>query len=301
MCIRDSFYPFSRNHNDIRSRDQEPYVFGERVMKATRNAMRQKYSIIMYYYTKLFETSMTGGALFKPLFFDYPEDEKVYERTERIFMIGSSLLVAPVLYPGDTKVRFYLPNEHWYSLKTFSQVRHHQPNSRAGKEIELEDHYDFVNVLVKGGSVVPYQDAHTPKVRKIEDMKDLPSEIVIAPDHEGKASGTWVIDDGISLRTIEDKKYTHVRFNFMMWNKMLAVNMLNSWDSKPTKSEEVSKITIFGAEAWSRVNRLCVYAKDKSTMMMGTYNSEKKTLHFSNPQSQVFWKDVKFVRFNANC
>ena len=79
-------------------------------------------------------------------------------------MIGCALLVAPVVYSGGIKVYFYLPNEDWYSLKTFDQVYYYQAHSKEGRVIELEDKFDYVNVLMKGGNIIPYQDAHTSKI-----------------------------------------------------------------------------------------------------------------------------------------
>lgn len=306
LCARwmqlGAFYPFTRNHNDIHSSDKEPYVFGERVMTATRNAMRQKYSIMMYYYTKLFEVSLDGGSVYHPLFFEFPEDSGVYEagRTEHMFMIGSSLLVVPVLYERTDKVKAYLPNENWYNLKDYKQVGFYEPGGVQGKEVELEGDFKYVNVLLRGGSIIPRQDATS--VRRIEALKNLPMELTIAPDHNGEAQGTLVLDDGISLRTIEEGKYSHLKFKFLKDSGVLNVEMLKKYGGDVTQSEKVSKISLFGVDDWRSMNNLCVQAEGKRATMSGSYDDNKKMLIFENPSdTSIAWKDVQSVSFGKSC
>ena len=140
LCLRwmqlGMFYPFSRNHNTNNAKDQEPYVW-DSVTKATRNAIRQKYSILRYYYTKLFEVSLNGGSLVRPLFFEYPEDENAYNTRNHVFMIGSSLLIVPVLYPKVLEVSPYCPNENWYDMFSGNKVMTYVPDSKIGKVIHV--------------------------------------------------------------------------------------------------------------------------------------------------------------------
>jgi len=76
LCIRwtqlGAFYPFSRNHNNKGQRDQYPWSFEESMLIAARNAIRQKYTVMHYFYTKVFEVSLYGGTVVRPMFFEYP-------------------------------------------------------------------------------------------------------------------------------------------------------------------------------------------------------------------------------------
>ena len=189
LCARwqqlGAFTPFTRNHNDIHSHDQEPYVFGKKVIDATRYATRQKYSIAMYYYTKLFEVSLNGGTLIRPLFFEFPDDPGVYSKTDYMFMIGPALLVVPTLHANLQKTYPYCINEDWYNLKDFTKVFSYDPKRTVGKQIELESKYDYVNVLMKGGSIIPFQDAVKLKLRRIKSLPANAMQLLIAPDHTG--------------------------------------------------------------------------------------------------------------------
>jgi len=90
LCARwhvvGAFYPFSRNHNSLYSTAQEPYVFNTTYFSGPlsytsimRHAMRVKYSLINYYYTEMNLIHETGGAFYKPMFFNFPDDDMAYK------------------------------------------------------------------------------------------------------------------------------------------------------------------------------------------------------------------------------
>eukprot|EP00826_Nyctotherus_ovalis_P008235 TRINITY_DN1212_c0_g5_i2.p1 TRINITY_DN1212_c0_g5~~TRINITY_DN1212_c0_g5_i2.p1 ORF type:complete len:929 (-),score=291.48 TRINITY_DN1212_c0_g5_i2:56-2842(-) len=295
LCARwmqlGAFYPFTRNHNAIGTIDQEPYVFGQRVIIATRNAMRQKYSLIRYYYTKLFEVSLYGGSLIRPLFFEFPHDAGVYSKTNYMFMIGSSLLVSPVLHPGIDKSYPYCPNEDWYDLRSFAKVYSYKPGTQHGERITIPGGFDFVPVLIRGGSVVPFQDASL--ANNIETMKNLPTNLLIVPDHSGYASGTIVTDDGVSLDTIKDKKYRHLAFDFSMNEKRLMVRVLNDYDGKPNNEERVMSITVFGADKLADKLSLCAITLNGRTIeMSGSFNSVTRGITYRVKNCLLYTSDA---------
>ena len=297
-----AFYPFSRNHNDIHSRDQEPYVFGERVATASRNAIRQKYSILRYYYTKLFEVSLYGGSLIRPLFFEFPNDKGAYEKTKYMFMIGPSILIPPVLHEGLMETFPYCPNEDWYNLKTFSKVFSYDATKQDGKQITLPAGFDYVNVLIRGGSIVPYQDALTAKVRRTEVLKVIPMEMIVAPDHTGNAQGSLIVDDGVSLDPIKSKAYRHLKFDFSMSSKKFTVKLENDWDGEMYGFEEFSKLTVFGAEKWAEVRNACLVTRGgKKLGLRGNFDGVKNNLSFYVSNSDINWRDISEINFDAQC
>ena len=103
LCARwmslGAFFPFSRSHNFIGNRGQEPYAYGEDsyTFKSSKNALRTRYSLIRYYYTKLFKVSIgEKGSFFRPLYFEYYEDDNTHENMDESFMIGDTFLIYPV-------------------------------------------------------------------------------------------------------------------------------------------------------------------------------------------------------------
>lgn len=61
-------YPFSRNHNEIESHSQEPYVFGQRTLRTAKMSLDLRYAILKQYYS-IFVRSKGLGSIFRPLFF----------------------------------------------------------------------------------------------------------------------------------------------------------------------------------------------------------------------------------------
>lgn len=53
--------------------------------------MRNKYRLIPYYYTQLQKLSKYGGAFFKPLFFEFPNDNDATVSQEHNVMLGGAL------------------------------------------------------------------------------------------------------------------------------------------------------------------------------------------------------------------
>jgi len=96
--ILGGFYPFSRNHAMRYSTPQEPYRFADEFYKGSvtftdimRRGIQTKYHLIRYYYTQLSMLSEQGGAFFKPLFFEFPEEAGAYLNQTTNVMLGSSL------------------------------------------------------------------------------------------------------------------------------------------------------------------------------------------------------------------
>lgn len=54
--------------------------------------MRTKLALVSYYYTELSMISNEeGGAFFRPLFFDFPQNNEAYEDQTNNIMLGRSL------------------------------------------------------------------------------------------------------------------------------------------------------------------------------------------------------------------
>ena len=105
--------PFSRNHNAAGNVDQEPWAFGEPYASAYRTAIETRYRLLPYLYT-LFQQAATDGApIMRPLFYSYPQDEQAHD-TDTQFLIGDTLLSAPIYEAGATSREVYLPAGTWF-------------------------------------------------------------------------------------------------------------------------------------------------------------------------------------------
>ena len=141
-----TFYPFMRTHTCDGTRAQEPWSFGEEVEDIAREAINWRYRLLPYLYTLAFEAHEHGTPLFRPLVFNFPDDETARHIGDQA-MIGSSLLIAPVTRPGIRQRAVYLPEGEWFDFWTGEPVA-------AGYQL-VEAPLNKIPVFVRGGSVVP--------------------------------------------------------------------------------------------------------------------------------------------------
>ncbi|KAF9197915.1 hypothetical protein BGZ49_001447 [Haplosporangium sp. Z 27] len=214
LCLRwhqlGALYPFSRNHNDIHSNDQEPYVWPDTVLPATRQALRIRYSLLPYYYTLFQKAHKTGQPVWQPLFFQYPKDNLTL-KNDKQFLLGDSIMVSPALYQGQIQVRAYFPgNGRWFDFTTLQCVMESNlgssstPRKGTNENDERANRYQFLKakpesdpipMSIAGGSVIPTQ---IPKLT-VAETRLQPVSLIIALDGFGSAKGEMYIDDGKSV------------------------------------------------------------------------------------------------------
>ena len=102
------FTPLMRNHSCQGTREQEIYRFS--TQEKMRDIVTVRYALIPYLYSEFMKSALTDGCLFRPLAFDYPEDETAC-RVEDQVMLGGECMIAPV-YQQNARGRYvYLPED----------------------------------------------------------------------------------------------------------------------------------------------------------------------------------------------
>jgi len=209
-----AFQPFFRSHAHLDSKRREPWTFSAGEMSLIRDAIRMRYSFLPFWYTQYYETELTGVPMMRPLWYEFPLDAATYGR-EGISMVGSSLLVAPVLTKGATQVNVYFPgNEFWYDIQT------HRKYEVAG-ELSIKASYDKIPVFQRGGTIIPRKH----RIRRSSVlMHNDPITLHVALDKNGEAEGTLYIDDGQSFEYREGK-FIYIQFKYANGN--LEAKMIN--------------------------------------------------------------------------
>lgn len=302
LCMRwmqlGAFYPLTRNHNDANAKDQEPYRW-PKVARASRNAIRQKYSILRYYYTKLFEVSANGGSVIRPLFFECPKDAKAHGKRNETFMIGPALMVAPVLTPKTSIVSPYFTNEDWFDLFSKKKIMEYYKPAKEGAIINITTG-DYVSVFLKGGNIVPFQDATKAKIRRLATLQYLPMEIVVAPDHNGIAKGNFIVDSQSSVNPLATKEYVNVEMEFVKKNLTLIVKSQGAYKEKHN-FERFSRVTILGAKSFADVKTACLKSElGKGQNLTGEYDAQREVLSFYKPLD-LYWWEISNITFNQLC
>ncbi|CAN4121866.1 unnamed protein product [Withania somnifera] len=183
-----AFYPFSRDHANYYSPRQELYQW-KSVAKSARNALGMRYKLLPYFYTLNYDAHKTGAPIVRPLFFTFPNIPEFYELSTQ-FLVGSSVMVSPVLEKAKTKVTALFPPGTWYSLFDMTQAI-----------VTKEPHYRTLDAPLNVVNVHLYQNAIIPMQRGgmlTKQARMTPFTIVVAfplGASEGEAKGNLFLDE----------------------------------------------------------------------------------------------------------
>lgn len=183
-----AFYPFSRDHANYYSPRQELYQW-DSVAKSARNALGMRYKILPYLYTLNYEAHTTGAPIARPLFFSFPDYTECYGLSTQ-FLLGSSLMISPVLEQGKSQVKALFPPGSWYSMFDMTQ----SITSGGGQYVTLDAPLHVVNVHLYQNSILPMQQGGLIS----KEARMTPFTLIVtfpAGATDGKAAGKLFLDD----------------------------------------------------------------------------------------------------------
>ncbi len=180
-----AFTPFFRNHSNVDTRRQEPWAFGPRIEALCRDAITLRYQMLPYLSCLFAEAHRSGTPIMRPLLWHHPNDPSAVA-CEDHFLLGESLLVAPILRPGATARSVYLPRGLWFDFWGGGVFE-------GGQHVVVEAVAEHIPVFVRAGAVVP-----TVAPRQfITGEADPVVNLHVWP--HGRSSFTWHEDDGETL------------------------------------------------------------------------------------------------------
>lgn len=154
---------------------REPWAFGDRAEKIFRHWAEVRYQLLPYVWGESERLAPRGQPVMRPLVLDHTEDPSTY-RVHDQFLLGRSLLVAPVVTPG-TQRSVYLPAGRWVRWPDGEVL--HGPRWHT-VDASLEE----LPLFLADGAVVPRTTAvpqHTGEV----DLGDL--TVAVVPPSDGAA------------------------------------------------------------------------------------------------------------------
>ncbi len=176
--------PFCRNHNALGNPDQEPWAFGEVYENAYREAIETRYRLLPYLYTLFHDASVSGAPIMRPLYYHYGNDQQACD-DETEFLLGETLLSAPILAQGATSRSVYLPEGQWFDFWN--------GNEYAGRDShDIAAPLDRWPLFVRGNSILPLAPVMQYVDQKATDS--LTFACYMATD--GQTSYTLYEDDG---------------------------------------------------------------------------------------------------------
>ena len=172
-----ALYPFSRNHHHNEGQSQEPWAFQpidpkNLVLSTSKAALKGRYSLLKWYYSIFIESKGTG-SIFKPVFFEFPDEEELYEDSlSHQFLLGKGLMAAPVVTPGSLELEVYFPKCTWYSLFSGKKIIDQNEENRM-KMIEAP-FAALPPLFLREGQIVFIQD-----VQNVQRTQDLNNEFQV--------------------------------------------------------------------------------------------------------------------------
>ena len=122
-----------------------PWEFDDEAVTITAKFTQLKNTLMPYLYKTSADAAATGVSVARPMFFEFPSDPAV-GYLDRQYMLGSDLLVAPVM-SASGEVEFYLPEGEWTNFWTGDVV--------TGGRWRTEKHaFDTVPLYVREGAAI---------------------------------------------------------------------------------------------------------------------------------------------------
>ncbi|XP_053164989.1 sucrase-isomaltase, intestinal [Hemicordylus capensis] len=239
MCARwmelGAFYTFSRNHNVMGTKRQDPVSFNSTFEDISRNVLNIRYKLLPYLYTLMYDAHAHGSTVARPLLNEFPNDTNTWD-VYRQFLWGPALLISPVLDQGAVTVRAYIPNARWYDYHTDQVI------AVRGQFQELQAPLEHINLHIRGGYIIPWQ---VPSITTNASRLN-PMGLTVALDDDGKAQGQLYWDDGISIDAYENGHYLLHAFNASQ--NALHISVTNQGYSDPNNLK-FAEIKILGVVA----------------------------------------------------
>ncbi|WP_324719284.1 glycoside hydrolase family 31 protein [Salinimicrobium sp. HB62] len=124
-------------------------VFREPTTKElSKKAIELRYKLLPYNYTLAFKNTTEGLPLMRPLFFEEPDNFRLYSIAGTYFW-GENILVSPVLRENITQQEVYFPKgSNWFDFYTGEKYT-------GGSTTTIQLKEEYIPTFVRGGSFIP--------------------------------------------------------------------------------------------------------------------------------------------------
>lgn len=128
--------------------DNEVWSYGEENLEIMKKYLFMRERLRPYIREQMKLTHEKGTPIMRPLFYDFPQDEKAWD-VDDAYMFGPDILVAPVIEEDVDSRTVYLPSgAKWTDV--WSDKEH-----EGGQKIEVEAPLDQIPLFLKNGASLP--------------------------------------------------------------------------------------------------------------------------------------------------
>ena len=186
-----------------------PWAYDEESVDVVRFFTRLKCSLMPYLYRQAIEASKTGVPVMRSMVMEF-EDDPTCAYLDRQYMLGDSLMVAPI-FNEEGMAYYYLPEGRWTDYLT-GEVK------TGGRWIKEHHGYLSIPLLVREGSIIAvgsrddnaeydYSDGVILKAYELKE--NVPAVSEVYTDKGNLAVKAWMVKKGdkIIINVESDKKY----------------------------------------------------------------------------------------------
>ncbi|WPR76057.1 TIM-barrel domain-containing protein [Algoriphagus sp. NG3] len=217
------FYPFSRNHTEANTNDQEPWALGKKVEDISRVALERRYRLMPYLYSLFYEASQTGLPIMRPVYFADVKDTTLRKEDEA-FLWGDDLLIVPKWSKNPS-----LPKGSWRSV------------SVVGEDSENDPYQP--DIKLRGGAIVPMGQI----IQSTVEYKLDSVTLMVSLDENMQANGDLYSDEGDGFG-YKDGKFTMIEFDASVTGQnTLKISVAKSDGDLPV-ADRYYRIALVGEE-----------------------------------------------------
>lgn len=172
-----TFLPLFRTHSAIGTKPREPWVFGDPITSIIRNFLELRYKLLPYLYTLAWDTTQSGIPPLRPIFWENPEESNLWDIDDE-FLLGESLLIAPVVSEGNHTRQITLPPGIWYSY--WDDLLFIGPI-----QFEVELSPETIPIFIKGGTILPIDEDGGISLHIYPNLGELSSSHIYSDSGDG--------------------------------------------------------------------------------------------------------------------
>lgn len=177
---------FSIHSVNIDNSVTEPWMYS-RTKDLIHDAIALRYALSPYFYSLMYRAHVTGLPYFNPMLYAFQQDPACYDEQDT-FMLGDALLVANILYKGQTKREVYFPkDEVFYDMDGYERYE-------GGETYEFDVDLASIPMFLRAGEILVLSDTRLHNLQK-EKVRAL--HVITSVDKD--AQFTLFEDDGVTF------------------------------------------------------------------------------------------------------
>lgn len=192
-----------------------PWNFDEEAVDVARHFTKLKNSLMPYLYGQAVENSETGVPVMRSMLLEFPDDP-LCETLDRQYMLGDSILVAPI-FNEEGIGSFYLPKGKWTHLLTGEVVE-------GGTWIKEQYDYFSLPLFVRPNTILPvgtseespvydYMDGITFKIYQVDNGAQIKRKLVDAKGNELGSIKLVRLDNELNVTLDGVNKHCQIEVN----------------------------------------------------------------------------------------